>query len=252
VPQLRDEIRKIWETVDQPFNALWLWAKKPDDPERRAERWAALARWASEQRSKAKPGSADREKWAEKQTIYETKAEQNQRNEAGDPEIVGWEETDIAPSAVFGGLGPELKVTTHYAASPRAETLDEGINFTRSFDAYHRSLGWGGLSYHYLIPDTGEIILGRRALDKGAHVLNTNSNNVGINFFCTTGHQPTEAQAKSYLWLLANAHTDKLPPAHRTDRDLREADIRGHKFWPGQSTDCPGYFTPDNLKKVAA
>lgn len=167
------------------------------------------------------------------------------------PKIVGWKQTGIRPANVFGALGPETKVTTHYAASPRAKNLAEGIQLTKQFDGYHRSKGWGGCSYHFLIPDTGELILGRSTLHKGAHVLNTNSNNVGINFFCTTGHKPTKAQARTFLWLLANAHTDALPKSHRTDRDLRKADIRGHKFWPGQATSCPGEFTPSNLRAAA-
>lgn len=167
------------------------------------------------------------------------------------PRIVGWRRSGIRPSNVFGPLGRETKVTTHYAASPRARNLEEGLRLTRGFDAYHRSKGWGGCSYHFLIPDTGEIILGRSVYHKGAHVLNTNSNNVGVNFFCTTGHRPTRAQARAFLWLLANAHTDKMPRSHRTDRDLRKADIRGHKGWPGQATGCPGEFTPRKLRKKA-
>lgn len=164
------------------------------------------------------------------------------------PQLVGWDRSKLNPKGVFGPLGDEKKVTPHYAASPRAHNLAEGIKLARGFDRFHRGKGWGGVSYHYLIPDTGEIILGRSTYHKGAHVLNTNYGNVGINFFCTAGHQPTEAQAKSYLWLLANAHTDAMPKRHRTDRDLRKADIRGHNQWPGQSTGCPGNFTPSNLK----
>ena len=153
----------------------------------------------------------------------------------------------IRTAAVFGQLGPELRVTTHYAASPRAHNLAEGLAMARSFDAFHRSKGWGGLSYHYLIPDTGEIILGRPLTQKGAGVAFTNSNNVHVNFFCTTGHQPTEAQKRAIRWLIANAHTSAMPASHRTDRDLRKADIRQHRDWPRQSTSCAGNFTPERL-----
>lgn len=250
----RDTIKRIFETSKDPLNALWAWAREPEDPKRRADRWEALAEWAGKQRLKAKPKSKERRKWAEAAVIYDAKAKQN-RKQAQDetPELVGWDDTDLVIGATgSGALGPETKVTTHYAASPRAENLDRGIELAQSFNAYHRSLGWGGLSYHYLIPDSGEIILGRAVTQMGYHVANTNTGNVGINFFATLGDQPTEKQAKTYLWLLANAHTEKLPAAHRTDRDLRQADIRGHKFWGGQSTSCPGFYTPDNLKKIAA
>ena len=163
------------------------------------------------------------------------------------PRIVPWSQSGLRPRADFGALGPETRTTTHYAASPRARNLAEGIRLSRQFDAFHRGKGWGGVSYHYLIPDTGELILGRSTLHKGAHVLNTNSNNIGINFFCTQGHRPTEAQKRTARWLIGHAHTRALPQRHRTDRDLRKADIRGHRFWPGQSTGCPGHFTPQNL-----
>lgn len=168
------------------------------------------------------------------------------------PKIVTWSTTKIAPSSVFGPLGSETKVTTHYAASPRARNLTAGVKLTRQFDSFHRSKGWGGVSYHYLIPDSGELILGRSTFHRGAHVANTNTGNVGVNFFCSTGDKPTEAQARTYMWLLANAHTDALPAKHRTDRDLRKADIRGHNAWPGQSTACPGLFTPANLRRIAS
>lgn len=77
------------------------------------------------------------------------------------PRIVTAKQAGLSPAGVFGGLGPETKVTTHYAASPRARNLTEGIRLARQFDAFHRSKGWGGISYHYLIPDTGELICGR-------------------------------------------------------------------------------------------
>lgn len=164
------------------------------------------------------------------------------------PRIVTAKQAGLSPASVFGGLGAETKVTTHYAASPRARNLAEGLSLARGFDRFHRSKGWGGLSYHYLIPDTGELICGRSTASKGAHVANMNAGNVGINFYCTTGDHPTEAQKKTYQWLRANAHTSALPRAHRTDRDLRKADIRGHSSWRGQSTACPGFFTPTALR----
>lgn len=169
------------------------------------------------------------------------------RHGGAKPRIITAKQAGLYPKGVFGQLGPERKATLHYAASPRARNLAEGIKLALGFDRFHRGKGWGGLSYHYCIPDTGEIICGRSTLHKGAHVANTNAGNIGINFFCTTGDRPTEAQKKSAQWLIENAHTSAMPKLHRTDRDLRKADIRGHNQWPGQSTGCPGYFTPKNL-----
>lgn len=163
------------------------------------------------------------------------------------PRIITAKQAGIWQSNVFGWLGDETKVTTHYAASPRARNLKEGIRLALQFAGFHKGKGWGTISYAYLIPDTGEIICGRSTSHKAAHVANMNANNIGINFFCTAGHEPTEAQKKSARWLIANAHTKAMPKLHRTDRDLRKADIRGHNQWPGQSTGCPGNFTPNKL-----
>lgn len=163
------------------------------------------------------------------------------------PRIITAKQAGIWQSNVFGPLGPEKEATTHYAASPRARNLAEGIKLALGFAGFHKRKGWGSISYAYLIPDTGEIICGRSTLHKAAHVANRNAGNIGINFFCTTGDRPTEAQKKSAQWLIANAHTSAMPKLHRTDRDLRKADIRQHQDWPGQSTSCAGYFTPKNL-----
>lgn len=169
------------------------------------------------------------------------------RHGGAKPRIITAKQAKLYPKGVFGSLGSERKATPHYAASPRARNLAEGIKLALGFDRFHRGKGWGGLSYHYCIPDTGEIICGRSTRHKGAHVANTNAGNIGINFFCTTGDRPTEAQKKSAQWLIANAHTSAMPKLHRTDRDLRKTDIRQHRDWPSQSTSCAGEFTPRNL-----
>lgn len=148
---------------------------------------------------------------------------------------------------VFGSLGAETRFTVHYSAGGRARDLGEGIEDAKLSHRLHASKGWGGCSYHFVIPDSGELILCRPVDEKGAGVANTNSNNVHAQFPGTTGDRPTEAQKRTIRWLVANAHTEALPASHRTSRDLRRADIRGHNRWPGQSTGCPGHFTPENL-----
>jgi hypothetical protein len=149
--------------------------------------------------------------------------------------------------AVFGRLGAETRVTTHYSGGPRARNLAEAVRLSKQHQSWHLSKGWGGDSYHFNIPDSGEILLTRPVSQKGAGVAGQNSGNVHVNFYCTTGDRPTRAQIETAKWLIANAHTSAMPRSHRTDRDLRKADIRGHRSWPGQSTGCPGNFTPGNL-----
>ena len=161
----------------------------------------------------------------------------------GAPRIVTARSIGLAFANLFGALGAELHVTGHYSAGPRALDADQGIERAREFHALHRGKGWGGIGYHYLIPDDGTLICTRPTNLKGAHTGAHNSTNVGVNMPGTTGDRPTDAQAATYAWLLANAHTDQMPKAHRTDRDLRRASRHGHNQWSGhRSNGCPGKF----------
>jgi hypothetical protein len=55
--------------------------------------------------------------------------------------------------------------------------------------------------------------------------------------------RPTRAQMKALRWLLKYAHTSRMPAAHRTDRKLTAASIRGHNQWSGHTSNgCPGLF----------
>ncbi|MBA3585403.1 MAG: N-acetylmuramoyl-L-alanine amidase [Gemmatimonadetes bacterium] len=149
----------------------------------------------------------------------------------------------------FGALGPENYVTGHYSASRRDTSDRDAIALVQSFHRYHKEKGWGGLGYHYVITKKGNIILGRPTYLKGAHVGGHNTGNVGVMMLGTTGHRPTFRQRRAYRWLLANAHTSKLPRAHRTDRSLRRARRRGHNSWSGHTSNgCPGSFKPMYLR----
>jgi hypothetical protein len=155
----------------------------------------------------------------------------------------------VTTRSVFGSNGRVWRATTHYAASPRARNLTEGLRMARGFHAFHAGKGWGGLSYNLLIPDSGEIILGRPVGSKAAGVAGQNSGNVHLNFFCTAGHAPTIEQERTYRWWLAHGHTAAMPASHRLPRPARTLTIKGHRDWPSQSTGCPGSFSPANLSK---
>lgn len=139
-------------------------------------------------------------------------------------------------------LGPEKIVAGHYSATPTAKDWQEGVKAVRSFHRSHKARGWAGIGYHYVIPNDGAILCGRSTLHKGAHVLNHNSGAIGVNMPGTTGDTPTKRQARSFNWLLHNAHTSAMPRAHRTDVNLSTLPRKGHKEFPGQSTSCPGAY----------
>ena len=158
------------------------------------------------------------------------------------PRIITARRLGLRFQNVFGQLGPELHVTGHYSAGPRARNAREGVARVRAFHDWHKRQGWGGIAYHYVIPDDGTLICCRPTLLKGAHVARHNSNNIGVCMPGTTGDRPTRRQQATYRWLLNNAHTAAMPRAHRTDRNLRRAKRWGHRQWPHQSTACPGLF----------
>lgn len=145
----------------------------------------------------------------------------------------------------FGQLGPELYVTGHHTAGPKDRSLTDAIRLCKQYHAAHRAKGWGGIGYHFCIARGGQIIGLRPTTLKGCHVGGHNSGNLGVMFHGTTGDKPTAEQSISYRWLLANAHTRRVPSSHRTDRDLRRAKRRGHNDWSGHTSNaCPGTHKP--------
>lgn len=157
------------------------------------------------------------------------------------PKIVTARQMGLQFANLFGQLGPERKVTGHHTAGPPDRSDAHAIQLCRSYHAAHRAKGWGGIGYSYCITRRGTILCLRPTILKGAHVGGANSQNVGVMFHGTTGHKPTRAQARAFLWLLRNAHTRAMPAAHRTDLSIRSAPRFGHNDWPGhRSNACPG------------
>jgi N-acetylmuramoyl-L-alanine amidase len=159
------------------------------------------------------------------------------------PRIITARSIGLAFQNLFGQLGPEHHVTGHYSAGARARDFREGISRAKSFHAFHKSKGWGGVGYHFIISDDGALICARPTILKGAHTGLHNTQNLGVNCPGTTGDRPTPQQKRTYQWLLAHAHTAAMPKAHRTDVDLRTAQLHGHREWPGHHSNlCPGLF----------
>lgn len=146
---------------------------------------------------------------------------------------------DIDP--LFGQLGPEVYVTGHHTAGPKDASVQDAVRLCRQYHAAHKSQGWGGIGYHVCIARDGTIIFLRPPVLKGAHVGGYNSGNYGVMMHGTTGDRPTKPQAVSYRWLMRNAHTRRVRRKFRVDRDLRQAQRRGHNDWPGHTSNaCPG------------
>lgn len=166
------------------------------------------------------------------------------RKGAAKPRIITARQIGLAFQWVWGANPYIAKGGAHYSASPSVNTAAELVAAVRSFHSYHRSLGWGGVSYPALIGDDGTIVLASPPRRLSAQVANQNTGMVGICIPGTTGDRITPEAEASLRWLLDHWHTSAVPAEHRLPRPARQLDWRVHREWPGQSTSCPGDMTP--------
>ena len=98
-------------------------------------------------------------------------------------------------------------------------------------DRYHRSLGWKGCGYHYVIPTDGTIEKGRDEAEVGAHCKNHNRHSIGVCYIggLSADGKPedtrTDAQRVALRKLLEALHREyprALIVGHR-DLDPRKA-----------------------------
>ena len=103
----------------------------------------------------------------------------------------------------------------------------------RDIDRYHRSLGWKGCGYHFVIPADGAVKEGRPLSQVGSHCRGHNSHSIGV---CYVGgldargnpaDTRTEAQRVALRKLLERLH-----------REFPKAVIVGHRDLDGHKA-CP-------------
>ncbi len=104
-------------------------------------------------------------------------------------------------------------------------------------DRYHRSLGWHGCGYHYVIPTDGTIEPGRPEEKVGAHCKHHNRHSIGVAYvggLASDGKTPqdtrTEAQREALRRLLTDLHA-RYPKAL----------ILGHSDLDPRKPRCPGF-----------
>lgn len=115
-------------------------------------------------------------------------------------------------------------------------------------DAYHRSLGWAGIGYHFLIRQNGAIETGRPVGVEGAHAYGHNAYSIGVAYSGGgSGDTRTEAQRQRLGELLAILVVQ-----------YPGVEILGHRDLPGVKKDCPqfdvkreyGFITGDGPGKM--
>jgi len=110
-----------------------------------------------------------------------------------------------------------------------------------SIDRYHRSLGWAGIGYHYVIYRVGSVHKGRSNSEIGAHCKSDNATSIGI---CCVGKGNALPVGAGYMnqamWdgLLRLVH--QLMAAYR----IPVSRVVGHRERPSgreQGKTCPGF-----------
>lgn len=100
-------------------------------------------------------------------------------------------------------------------------------------DSYHRSLGWIGCGYHYVIPTNGTIEPGRPEEMVGAHCKNHNRHSIGVCYIggLSKDGKPADTRTDAQRIALRNL----LEQLHRRYPD---ALIVGHRDLDPQK-ECP-------------
>ena len=135
----------------------------------------------------------------------------------------------------------KTKMAVHYTVTPS----DNPAARVRAVQRYHMDTrGWCDIGYHFLVGIDGSIYEGRPLELVGAHVGGHNTGNIGISFigcFHPSGcssmgpTRPPEAMIEAGGRLLG-----ALSRLYGIALDRTQ--VRGHRDYPGTSTNCPGDY----------
>lgn len=131
------------------------------------------------------------------------------------------------PKYTWNGTLTKRSLTTYLILHHAA-----GYGGVESIHAYHKSLGWLGIAYHYYVRLDGSIYRGRPENTTGGHTTNYNYNSIGV---CAEGNFQVdtmpEAQRAALSWLVSDIKT-------------RYPSIAVKKHGQFQNTSCPGANFP--------
>ena len=145
-------------------------------------------------------------------------------------------------------LGRPLSAITgiacHWDAEYRPRVYDSLARY-QAQARYHINKDWGGgargdgLMYAIKVDNVGDVFICRDFEDVTWHVGNLNYSYVGVCFDGTTNQQPTKEQiiAKGKLLEVLSYQCPEFPAS--------QADVRGHREVPQNSTACNGSFLPE-------
>ena len=105
----------------------------------------------------------------------------------------------------------------------------------KAIQAFHMGpqRGWSDIAYNFIVLQDGRVFEGRGWNVQGGHTLGYNRSAMAIVAVLGIGETPSAAMKRSIrAWRdTANAKYGRV------------LDIRGHRDFPGNPTDCPGLLT---------
>lgn len=135
---------------------------------------------------------------------------------------------------------PEMIICHHSGGTNANPLADTSHHTAQIMEAYHLSLGWDGLGYHYAIHEDGKVWKGRPEHINGAHTIGQNTKSIGIvlsgNFDATL---PSKEQEKALAGLIATIRA-KYPAIGRDN-------IYPHRKFANKS--CYGKLLGDDWAK---
>jgi N-acetylmuramoyl-L-alanine amidase len=143
----------------------------------------------------------------------------------------------IVETGLFAGFRPPPRpggteyIVIHCSATP--ESMDIGA---REIDGWHRSRGWLGCGYHYVIRRDGIVERARPEHMQGAHAESVNAMSIGV---CLVGGVNAKGKAEN------NFTQDQWQSLTTLVLELVErypaVSVLGHRDLPGVKKDCPSF-----------
>jgi N-acetylmuramoyl-L-alanine amidase len=110
-----------------------------------------------------------------------------------------------------------------------------------SIDRYHRSLGWAGIGYHYVVYHDGSVHKGRLNSETGAHCKGDNATSIGV---CCVGKAHALPIGAGYMNQAIWDGLIRLVGQLMTAYHIPVSRVVGHRERPSgqeQGKTCPGF-----------
>lgn len=130
------------------------------------------------------------------------------------------------------------EIIVHCTATPAGRAVSPA-----EIDAWHRSKGYEGIGYHYVVDLDGRVHAGRHVDRIGAHCLGHNVYSIGVVYVGGTDAAGRAADTRT-----AVQRTAMLQLLKALRRMYPEAEIRGHRDFARKA--CPSFDATEEYRWV--